>query len=188
MGILLAFAPFLIFALVDRLAGSPAGLIAGALASAILLARDALSSGRSPKILEIGTFVLFGGLAAYSVFVQPSWSIVGIRLCVDIGLLAIVLLSMVLHQPFTLQYARESVEGAAQKSPQFVRTNYVITAAWAAAFAVMVVADLVMLYRPDVPMKVGIITTIAALYAAIKFTAGYPKYVQVKSLASLPPA
>src|SRR3712207_3880598 len=40
MGILLAFAPFIAFALVDRLAGPTEGLIAGAAVSAALLLRD----------------------------------------------------------------------------------------------------------------------------------------------------
>jgi hypothetical protein len=59
MGTLLAFAPFIVFAIVDRLIGSTAGLFAGAATSAALLLRDCLSDGRSPKVLEIGTFLLF---------------------------------------------------------------------------------------------------------------------------------
>ena len=40
MGILLAFAPFIVFALVDRTVGVTEGLVAGAATSAALLARD----------------------------------------------------------------------------------------------------------------------------------------------------
>lgn len=184
MGIILAFAPFIVFALVDRLVGSTEGLVAGAIASALLIARDLLTPGRSPKLLEIGTFILFGGLAGYAVLSNPTWSIIGVRLRVDAGLLAVVLLSMAVGRPFTLQYARETVDGAAQKTAQFLRVNYIVTAAWAAAFGVMVIADLVMLYRPDVPLRVGIFATVGALYAAIKFTGWYPDSVKAKS----PPA
>src|ERR1700760_3174822 len=109
MGILLAFAPFIVFALVDRTVGVTEGLVAGAATSAALLARDWFVLGRSPKILEIGTVMLFGALAAYSLFGSPGWSIMGVRLCVDLGLLLIVLVSIALRQPFTLQYAREQV-------------------------------------------------------------------------------
>lgn len=59
MGILLAFAPFIIFAIVDRFAGSEIALVVGASVSAILLLRDLITPNRSPKILEIGTFLLF---------------------------------------------------------------------------------------------------------------------------------
>lgn len=40
MGILLAFAPFILFAILDRLVGALSGLIAAAVVAAILLLRD----------------------------------------------------------------------------------------------------------------------------------------------------
>ena len=60
-------------------------------------------------------------------------------------------------------------------SAQFVRINFVITAVWALAFACIVAADLVMVYMPNVPLRVGIIVSIAALYGAYRFTGWYPK-------------
>lgn len=109
MGILLAFAPFIIFAIVDRFVGSEIGLAAAAAASAILLLRDLITPNRSPKILEIGTFILFCGLAVYGWLGNPTWTVIGVRVCVDSGLLAIVLVSMLVRRPFTLQYAHETV-------------------------------------------------------------------------------
>ncbi|MDM0032903.1 hypothetical protein QTI33_12285 [Variovorax sp. J22P271] len=174
MGILLAFAPFIAFAVIDRFFGATAGLSAGALVSAALLVRD-FASARAPKILEIGTFVLFAGMALFVLFGDARWSVVGVRLRVDAGLLAIVLVSMAARQPFTLQYARERVDRELWSHPAFLRTNYVITGAWALAFGVMVVADLVMLYLPQVPIQVGILATVAALVGAVKFTSWYPQ-------------
>jgi hypothetical protein len=98
----------------------------------------------------------------------------------DAGLLLIVLASIIVCRPFTLQYARERVARELWDSPEFVRTNYVITAAWAGAFAVMVAADLVMLYVPTLPRWVGIAATVAALYGAFSFTDWYPKRNQEK--------
>ncbi|MEJ0018085.1 MAG: hypothetical protein WDN25_16250 [Acetobacteraceae bacterium] len=175
MGTLLAFAPFIVFALFDRLVDATIGLIAGAAVSAALLVRDWVTPGRSPKILEIGSFILFGGLALYASFGDPTWSIVGVRLWVDSGLLLIVLASLAVRRPFTLQYAREQVSPDLWNSPEFVRTNDVITAVWALAFAVLVIADLVLLYVPEVPTRVGIIVTILAIVGAIKFTGWYPE-------------
>jgi hypothetical protein len=174
MGIVLAFAPFIAFALIDSVVGSTPGLIAGALVSAALLLRD-VSAGKTPKVLEIGTMLLFGALALYAVVANPTWSIVGVRLRVDAGLLAIVLASIALRLPFTLQYARERVPAAIWGSSQFKHVNYVITAAWALAFVIMVGADLVLLYAPDVPTRAGVIATILALVGAIKFTSWYPE-------------
>jgi hypothetical protein len=79
-------------------------LVAGAAISAALLIRDWPMPGRSPKIPEIGTAILFGALAVYAIVGGAAWSIVGVRLCVDLGLLIIVLVSMALRRPFTPQY------------------------------------------------------------------------------------
>lgn len=180
MGVLLAFAPFIAFALVDRLAGATEGLIAGALVSAALLARDRLTPGRSPKILEIGTALLFCGLAAYALLGLATWSVIGVRLCVDAGLLLIVLASMALGRPFTLQYARERVAPEFWSSPVFLHTNYVITAGWAVAFAVMVAAETALLYLPGLPPRAGVLAIIAALVGAVKFTGWYPEHVRAR--------
>ena len=178
MGILLAFAPFIAFALIDRIVGPTEGLVAGTLVSLALLARDVLAPERTPKILEIGTAILFGGLAAYALIATPSWSVIGVRLCVDAGLLMIVVLSLALGRPFTLQYAREQVPRAYWDSPQFVRTNVVISSVWALAFAAMVLAELALLTVPTLSHRVGIAVIVAALVGAWKFTAWYPERVR----------
>ncbi|HWL82848.1 MAG TPA: hypothetical protein VNR89_18010 [Roseomonas sp.] len=181
MGILLAFAPFIAFALVDRLVGSTEGLVAGAVVSAGLLLRDLLG-GRTAKILEIGTTILFGGLVLYALLGQPTWSVIGVRLAVDAGLLVIVLASIALGRPFTLQYVREQVSPEHWKAPEFVRTNYVITAVWALAFAIMVAAELALLTLPGVPRGVGITAIVLALVGAIKFTGWYPDRVKARAI------
>jgi hypothetical protein len=175
MGILLAFAPFIVFVIVERLFGVSAGLAAGAVVSAAMLLRDGLTSGRTVKILEVGTVILFGGLTIYAFMTDANWSIAAVRLRVDAGLLIIVLASIALHRPFTLQYAKEEVARDLWQTSRFAHVNYMITTVWAAAFAVMVIADLVMTYATTLPHSVGIVATIVALYAAVKFTAWYPE-------------
>ena len=175
MGILLAFAPFLVFVIVERLVGVPAGLVGATITAAGLLARDAISRNKTTKVLEVGTVLLFGGLAAYTLILDTVWSIPAVRLCVDAGLLLVVLVSIAVRQPFTLQYAREKVPRELWKTPGFVRTNYILTAVWAAAFALMVAVDLTMLYVPSLPTFVAIIVTILAIWGAARFTSWYPK-------------
>ena len=99
----------------------------------------------------------------------------------DIGLFAIVLFSLVVGRPFTVRYAREQVPRELWESPEFVRTNHVITLVWLAAFAAVIVADLILLYMPDVPHKVSVLLTIGALYGAFKFTIAYPDRATKKS-------
>ena len=175
MNLLLAFAPFIVFIIVERLAGIPAGLAAGAAASAFLLIRDLLTPGRSIKLLELGTFLLFGLLTLYALAMHPLWSIAAVRLRVDAGLMLIVLASLALRQPFSLQYARDSVDQEHWHSPAFLHVNYVISAAWAVAFGVLVVADIVLAYMPALPHAGGVVATVLAL-AAAWFTGWYPEH------------
>jgi hypothetical protein len=179
MGILLAFAPFVAFALVDRTVSPSAGLIAGALVSVALLLRDMVARRHAPKILEVGTVVLFGGLALYAIFGGAALSVIGVRLLVDSGLLLIVLGSIAVRQPFTMQYAREQVAAELWDNPTFIRTNYIITGVWAVAFTVMVIAELALLYVPGFPPRAGIIAIVIALIGAVKFTGWYPERVPV---------
>jgi hypothetical protein len=176
MGILLAFAPFLVFAILERFLGSTAGLIAGAILAATMLARDLLTPGRSPKILEIGTTLLFGGLALYAVLGNAGWSVIGVRLCVDAGLLMIVLISILAKHPFTLPYARDRVAPSVRDSPEFLRVNYIIAGVWALAFAVMVIAESALLYVPRMPQRAGVIAIIFASISALIFSVWYPKH------------
>jgi hypothetical protein len=178
MGILLAFAPFIVFAIADRLIGPTEGLIAAALISLALLLRDWVTPGRAPKVLEIGTAILFGGMALYQGLAIPSWSVIAVRLCVDSGLLLIVLFSLAVGRPFTLQYAREQVPKDLWSSPEFVRTNYMITAVWALAFLVMVIAELALLTMPELPKRIGVIAIVLALVGAVKFTSWYPEHIK----------
>ncbi|RAI59060.1 hypothetical protein [Roseicella frigidaeris] len=182
MAILLAFSPFLAFALLDRLAGPTPGLVAGAFVAAGLLLRDRLA-GRAPKLLELGTMLLFGALALIALVLRPDWSVIGVRLAVDAGLLLIILASLALRRPFTLAYAREQVAPALWASPGFLRTNMVISGVWGLAFAVMVAAEAALLLVPGMPPKLGILVIVLALVGAIQFTGWYPARVRARHAA-----
>lgn len=96
------------------------------------------------------------------------------RLVVDIGLLLIMVFSLAVGTPFTLQYARERVAPEHWSSPAFKQTNGAITGVWALAMAVIVAADMLLLLRPDLPRQIGIMTIVAAFVGAVKFTIWYP--------------
>jgi hypothetical protein len=147
--------------------------------SLLLIVRDVVSPNRKAKVLEIGTAIVFAALSAYHLLTGASWSMVGVRLRVDTGLFLIVLTSLAIRMPFTLQYAREQVRPEVWSSREFVHTNYIITGVWATAFLVMVVADLIMLSMPGLPLRVGIWTTVIAIVGAVKFTQWYPDRARV---------
>jgi hypothetical protein len=173
MKILLAFAPFMTFAILTAPLGATGALLAGAVVSAALIVHNHLKA-RSPKILEIGTFTMFAGLSAYA-YLAGSLSIIESKMLVDTGLLAIVLLSMVIGKPFTIQYAKDSVPQNLWGTPQFRHTNYVISAVWALAFLTVVLAEAAMIYWPELSHTAGVIPIVLALVGALKFTSWYPK-------------
>lgn len=172
MSLLLAFAPFLAFAIICHLIGTLPALAAGAVVSLALIVRDAVTPGRAPKLLEIATFALFAVLLCYALVVRPEWSLIEVRLIVDCGLLAIVAGSLLVGRPFTIQYARERVPSDRWNSPEFMQINRRITGVWAGAFATMVVADIILLSSPQAH-RFGILLTIAALVVAVKLTDKY---------------
>lgn len=180
MNLLWGFAPFFAFVIVERLAGIMPGLLAACAVSVLITLRDAIRGGWHPKWLEIGTLLLFGGLAAYGL-VSPieNWTIAQVRLCIDTGLLLIVLTSLAVGHPFTLPYARESTPREIWNTPRFLHVNKVICIAWAIAFAVMVAADLLLVYAPQLPHVIAIGVTVVALFAAAKFTTQYPQRAKV---------
>lgn len=174
MRILLGFAPFIVFALLSRYVPASVSLWAAAAVSAGLVLRERLSR-RSMKILETGTCILFALLGICTSLTHGAWDIPTVRAVVDGGLLLIILLSMVIRRPFTLQYAREQVSAAVQSSPTFVRTNYIITSIWALAMALIVAADLAMHFATGIPVQVEIVVIVAALGGAFWFSKWYPK-------------
>jgi hypothetical protein len=174
MGMLLAFAPFVVFVTLEHAIGPAFSLAAGTMMSALLLLRDLLRPERQPKFLEIGTFLLFGGLTLFMAASGIEASVLGVRVCVDSGLLLIVLLSLAMGHPFTLQYAREKVHPSFWHSPHFLRTNYIISGAWALAFLVMVSIEWAMLLVPALPHRLGIVVIVLALLGALRFTRWYP--------------
>jgi hypothetical protein len=182
MNILLGFVPFLAFALLDRPLGIVPALCTAALLAAVSLFRDVATPTRTVKLLDAGAVALFGGLALFAAATHVEWSLLTVRLLVDGGMLILVLLSLALRQPFTLQYAREQVPPEVRKQPAFLRTNFIITGAWGAAFGVMVLADAIMVYVTSVPLVV----TVIALLAAIAFTVSYPKHVKAARRPSAP--
>jgi intracellular septation protein A len=177
MNILLSFGPFILFAVLMRFGDVLFALIAASALSALLILRER-RRGKSIKILEAGTVALFGSLAIFTAITHYDWTILEARLAVDLGLLIIVLGSMIARRPFTLQFAREEVPQEFWANPQFIATNYKITGVWAAAFVILVLADVLMVFFPTIPLWVGILVTILALAGAIWFTRWYPERVR----------
>jgi FtsH-binding integral membrane protein len=179
MGVLLGFAPFIGFALLEKMLGVVPGLAAGALISIALLVFDRLKGQSEVNILEAGSAVMFTALVGLAFANgRDAWSLWQVRLWVDSGLLLIVLASIVAGRPFTLHHARRRVSAQVAGSARFLRTNNILSGAWALAFAMLVAADLLMVLHPETPVRLAIGLTLAALAAAAWFTKSYTTRVR----------
>jgi hypothetical protein len=182
MTIFLILAPYGAFATLMLVTSAAVSLFAAAAICLMVMAYDAFR-GRSTKILGAGSVSLFLALGSYLALVDSSLSGSAVKLTVDAGVLAISLASLAIRQPFTLQYAREAVDPETAKLPDFLRANYVITWAWSAAFVLMAVANVLMIYVPGLPLWSGLAIAFAARNTAVYFTKWYPQYRRAKFAA-----
>ncbi len=172
MNLVLGFVPFILFVVLMRLSVDMALWIA--FAAAFTLGIRSFVETRVLKTLDAGNTMLFGLLALYKGFLQPSLSFGAVLLAVDGGLLAIILTSLVLHEPFTLQYAREQVAPEFWTSAGFLRTNYVVTGVWVAALAIMTGADAAATFAAALSVNMAAALGLVALAAALTFSLRYP--------------
>jgi hypothetical protein len=185
MTIFLILAPFGSFALLMLVTSAEISLFA---AAAICLAVVGIDRyrGRSIKMLGAGSVVLFSGLGAYVTLVDPTLSSSGVKLAIDIGVLAISLVSLIIRKPFILQYALEEVDAETAKQPGFLKAIYLITWAWNAAFVLMIIGNVLTIYVPGLPLWSSLVIAFAARNSAAYFTTWYPQYRKAKYGA--PPA
>jgi hypothetical protein len=179
MTIFLILAPFGAFGLLMLATTAAISLFATAGLCLAIVAYDVIR-GASVKMFMAGAVIVFGALGCYITLVDGNWSGVAVRLAVDVGFLAIALLSIAIRLPFTLQYARENVDHAVTLLPGFMRANYIITWAWTGAVVLMLVADILMIYMPNLPLWIGLGIAFAARNCAVYFTKWYPQYRRAK--------
>jgi hypothetical protein len=172
MMLFLILAPFAVFGVLMMLTTPAISLFAAAAIAVATIVYD-VARGRSVKALAAGAAVLFAAIGTYLVLSDGSMGGHGIRLAVDLGVLAIALGSIALRLPFTLQYAREVVEPEIVAQPAFMTTNYILTWAWIGAFILMLVADILLIYWPSLPVWIGVGVAFAARNCAVYFTTWY---------------
>ncbi|HTV43789.1 MAG TPA: hypothetical protein VMF05_00610 [Stellaceae bacterium] len=178
MRVLFSFAPLILFPFVAGFYSVEAGLWVATAAAILAVVGDRLLYRHTVKILDAGQLLLFGILALGAIVLRHLPDISWIRLIINAGLLAIVLVSIAAAAPFSLQYAREQTPQSLWNSQHFIATNFRISWGWAAAFAVSTAADLARLFVPAIPHIAESGAGIAALVLAGAFTGWYPKYVR----------
>lgn len=179
---LAGLAPWIVYSLVEgegRLEESAAVALGIALALLLL----GWLRGSRPKLLEYSDVVFFAALAIFVAVASDdthAWLERWSGEVANIALVAIALGSIAVRQPFTLAYAKEDAPRELWDDPAFLRTNYLITWAWAIAFLVEAASgfygDLVLDDSNNI--WTGWIIQTFPLIVAAQFTLWYPRRVE----------
>jgi signal transduction histidine kinase len=169
LGLLLGFAPLIVFSIVTGLSVDLA--LWAAFAVAFVLAIRDFAQTRILRSLDVGSTLLFGLLAIYAGFIHPSISVQAVRLIVDGGFLVVCGAFVLGGTPFTLDYMREQVSKELRRTRDFLRTHQVVSAAWLFAFAAMSAVDAVATFNKKFPVTLDGAASLAVLTLAVIFTA-----------------
>ncbi|PRH80245.1 hypothetical protein C6N75_05035 [Streptomyces solincola] len=176
--------PWMVFSLVSGPGRYGYGVIAALAAALALLAlRHATGQDAAMGVTEptaVAVFAALGvlGLTAPENIVRWLESYAGEVTNLTVVLLCLV--SLAVRAPLTLPYARQKCDRDLWREPDFLRTNRVITAAWALAFLSATVADAcgdLILHNPD-NLWTGWLVQAAAFVTAARFTEWYPAVVR----------
>lgn len=170
----MTFLPWLAFWVLLSYGRLFAAIIVALAASVAAIVMERMA-GRSCKILQIGTLVVFVVFLAAAAFVDRTWLGYWIRIMSNAALTLIVLVSILIGKPFTIQYARESVTKEYWATPEFLHANYVITWVWFAAFVANTAASGLNHLIPSINVLVNWVISICPILAAAKFTSWYSK-------------
>jgi hypothetical protein len=179
---LVGLSPWIVYTLIEgggRLEESSAIAFGVALAVVIV----GMLRGSRPKLLEWTDTVFFAALAIVVAVAGDdtyAWLERWSGEVANVALVIIALGSIALRQPFTLAYAKEGTPRELWDNPAFLRTNYLITWAWAIAFVIEAasgfIGDLVL--DDSNNLWTGWIIQTLPLIIAAQFTIWYPSRVR----------
>jgi hypothetical protein len=179
MTIFLILAPYGAFTFLMLVAPAVVSVLVACLIALAVIGLDAIR-GRALKIFGAGGAVVFAAIGLYLAFIDSTLAASKVRLAVDAGIFIVAAGSMLIRFPFSIQYALEAVPAETAAMPGFLRANYMITGAWAAASLLMMLSNLALLYVPGLPIWTSLLIAFAARNSALYFTRWYPQYRERK--------
>lgn len=177
-------APWILLAVI----GSP-GHYESAIATAFGFSIFVLWAGRRRgdrlHSLTVFSVAFFGLLLAVRVLVGTSiesWLSTWTGEMSNVALAMFAVATLVLRQPFTMSYAKDMTPEEYWETPAFVRTNYVISAVWAAAFTLCAIFGFIgiVFLHDSGNFWTAWILQLGVTFFATAFTEVYPDYVGAK--------
>lgn len=179
--LVVSFAPWIAFLVIakDTMHRVEIGLVV-ALALTVLMAALRLHRG---IIMWVG-LVFFTGATVAVLGFHNLWTIKHLGVLAN-GALAIgSWTTLMIGKPFTLEYARQHTDPSKWNHPLFIRTNEILTAAWASVFTFNTVVAWLLMKHVLLPEWACHTMSYAALVGAAAFTSWYPGHVR-KTAASV---
>jgi hypothetical protein len=164
---------------------------AGALAVSLLTLGLGKWRGMPAHSLEIVGIAYFAVLVVVGLFAPDNiirWLDDWAGALSNIVLTVFVVLTMLVRKPFTLSYAKAEAPPEVWDEPGFLRLNTVITAAWAAAFAVSAASSVIgmLVLHDNDNMWTAWVVPLAATFFAVAFTEVYPDRVIARETGETP--
>lgn len=173
--LVVSFAPWIAFLIIakDTMQRVEVGLVV-ALVLTVVMTVLRLHRG---IIMWVG-LIFFTGATGAVVGFHNLWTIKYLGVLAN-GALAIgSCTTLLIGKPFTLEYAHQHTDPSKWHQPLFIRTNQVLTAAWASVFTFNTVLAWLLMKHLLLPEWACHTLSYAALVGAAAFTSWYPGYVR----------
>jgi len=171
--IFLSFVPWIAFSIAAHTTSLPVAALIGL--GLALIANVPNLIRRRPKLLDLAGVGFFVILAVVSfVFPELDWLGQWSGALGNGAIALIILFSMAIGVPFTIQYAREQAPAEVWQTPQFYATCLAIS--WFAAMLVVTLGSLLGHWWTAMPLWLHWVIPIGAFTAAVRFTRWYPQH------------
>ncbi|MDX3224663.1 hypothetical protein [Streptomyces sp. ME19-01-6] len=181
MSYLRTFLPWIVFALLPSGSWQWAALAALVVAVAVVAQQVRTGTGFDALIIELGSAVFFAALAVIA-FADPHSVVHGYSAALSSGTLAVIAgASLALGKPFTLGIAKRTTPREIWGLTPFIRINVVITAVWAAAFALTALALAFEAHAGNGHSTTATLVPVAGFAVPMAFTIRYVAHVQAKA-------
>jgi uncharacterized membrane protein len=177
-----SFVPWIIFWVVaDSRSTWEYGALGALIASLVLLVPDLRK--RKVKMLDAATVAFFAAMTIAGIIVSPHdgawldrWANT-----ISSGVLGVLVLVTLPFRPFTEDYAREQTPPEIWNTPEFRRTNQVITLVWGVVFVGTAICGAIAASSPSSSDWTNWILPIALIVLGFKFTERYPEVVRERA-------
>lgn len=178
LDLLLSFAPWIVynFLIGNTLLSKKIAIIV-ALFLTIVLNVKKLKKG---FILELGTLIFFILLGVW-IFILPNSEVVKyMSIITNPALATIIIFSLIVRKPFTLQYAQKNTPSFLWNTKAFLKVNDTITIAWALSFLLLTFFQIsVVNFRYNA--STYIIAEVLIYSVVVYFSKNYPNWYQAQS-------